>query len=116
MIGKSSSTIVKIAMIFDDVCYPDRGGRNTFRIDLPISVQPADASLVLTETDFLNRLSFNSPLDLKFRADALASTLLLIMRFYSSCPICNRGSLRTRRNRAAQWDAKRAAQPIFLLR
>jgi SIR2-like domain len=37
-----------------------------------------DASLVLTETDFLNRLSFNSPLDVKFRADALASTILFI--------------------------------------
>jgi hypothetical protein len=37
-----------------------------------------DASLVLTETDFLNRLSFNSPLDVRFRADALASTILFI--------------------------------------
>ncbi len=37
-----------------------------------------DASLVLTETDFLNRLAFNSPLDIRFRADALGSTLLFI--------------------------------------
>ncbi len=37
-----------------------------------------DASLVLTETDFLNRLSFDSPLDIKFRADALARTILFI--------------------------------------
>jgi hypothetical protein len=37
-----------------------------------------DASLVLTETDFLNRLAFNSPLDVRFRADALGSTLLFI--------------------------------------
>src|SRR4051794_40793421 len=37
-----------------------------------------DASLVLTETDFLNRLSFDSPLDIRFRADALGSTLLFI--------------------------------------
>jgi hypothetical protein len=37
-----------------------------------------DCSLVLTETDFLNRLSFDSPLDIKFRADALARTILFI--------------------------------------
>ena len=30
--------------------------------------------MVLTETDFLNRLSFDSPLDIKFRADALGRT------------------------------------------
>ncbi|CCD91851.1 putative Sir2-like transcriptional silencer protein [Bradyrhizobium sp. ORS 375] len=37
-----------------------------------------DASLVLTETDFLKRLSFDSPLDLKLRADALANTILFV--------------------------------------
>ncbi|WP_375162025.1 SIR2 family protein [Bradyrhizobium sp. RDT46] len=37
-----------------------------------------DASLVLTETDFLNRLAFDSPLDIRFRADALGSPLLFI--------------------------------------
>jgi hypothetical protein len=37
-----------------------------------------DASLVLTETDFLNRLAFDSPVDIRFRADALGSTLLFI--------------------------------------
>jgi len=37
-----------------------------------------DSSLVLTETDFLNRLSFDSPLDIKFRADALGRTILFI--------------------------------------
>jgi hypothetical protein len=37
-----------------------------------------DSSLVLTETDFLNRLSFESPLDIKFRADALGRTILFI--------------------------------------
>jgi hypothetical protein len=37
-----------------------------------------DASLVLTETDFLNRLSFDSPLDIKFRVDALGRTVLFI--------------------------------------
>jgi SIR2-like domain len=37
-----------------------------------------DSSLVLTETDFLNRFSFDSPLDIKFRADALGRTILFI--------------------------------------
>jgi hypothetical protein len=37
-----------------------------------------DASLVLTETDFLNRLAFDSPLDIRFRADALGSTILFV--------------------------------------
>ncbi|WP_173931985.1 SIR2 family protein [Chelativorans sp. Marseille-P2723] len=37
-----------------------------------------DASLVLTETDYFNRLSFDSPLDMKFRADALGRTILFI--------------------------------------
>jgi SIR2-like domain len=37
-----------------------------------------DASLVLTETDFFNRLSFDTALDIKFRADALGRTILFI--------------------------------------
>ncbi|WP_353644486.1 SIR2 family protein [Mesorhizobium sp. WSM2239] len=37
-----------------------------------------DDSLVLTETDYYDRLSFDSPLDIKFRADALGRTILFI--------------------------------------
>ncbi|WP_024506530.1 SIR2 family protein [Bradyrhizobium sp. ARR65] len=37
-----------------------------------------DASLVLTENDFLDRLSFDSPLDILFRADALGRMILFI--------------------------------------
>jgi hypothetical protein len=37
-----------------------------------------DESLVLAETDYFNRLSFDSPLDVKFRADALGRTILFI--------------------------------------
>jgi hypothetical protein len=37
-----------------------------------------DASLVLAETDYFNRLSFDSPLDVKFKADALGSTILFV--------------------------------------
>jgi hypothetical protein len=37
-----------------------------------------DTSLVLAETDYFNRLSFDSPLDVKFRADALGRTVLFI--------------------------------------
>jgi hypothetical protein len=37
-----------------------------------------DTSLVLTETDYFDRLAFDSPLDVKFRSDALARTILFI--------------------------------------
>lgn len=37
-----------------------------------------DASLVIAETDYFDRLSFDSPLDIKFRADALGRTLLFV--------------------------------------
>lgn len=37
-----------------------------------------DQSLVLTETDYFDRLEFNSPLDIKFRSDTLGRTLLFI--------------------------------------
>lgn len=38
----------------------------------------ADSSLVLAETDYFDRLNFDSPLDVKFRADALGRTILFI--------------------------------------
>jgi hypothetical protein len=37
-----------------------------------------DQSLVLAETDYFDRLGFTSPLDVKFRADALGRTLLFV--------------------------------------
>jgi hypothetical protein len=37
-----------------------------------------DASIVIAETDYLDRLSFDSPLDMKFQADALGKTLLFV--------------------------------------
>src|SRR3954463_1180654 len=37
-----------------------------------------DGSLVITETDYFNRLAFDSPLDVKFRSDALGKTVLFI--------------------------------------
>jgi SIR2-like protein len=37
-----------------------------------------DDSLVITETDYFNRLAFDSPLDVKFRADTLGKTVLFI--------------------------------------
>jgi hypothetical protein len=37
-----------------------------------------DQSLVIAETDYFDRLSFDSPLDIKFRADALGKTILFI--------------------------------------
>lgn len=37
-----------------------------------------DATLVIAETDYLKRLAFETPLDTKFKADALGRTLLFI--------------------------------------
>src|SRR3954463_15916107 len=37
-----------------------------------------DGSLVITETDYFNRLAFDAPLDVKFRSDALGKTVLFI--------------------------------------
>jgi hypothetical protein len=37
-----------------------------------------DRSLVLAETDYFDRLEFDSPLDVKFRADTLGRTLLFV--------------------------------------
>jgi SIR2-like domain len=37
-----------------------------------------DQSIVVAETDYLDRLSFESPLDIKFRSDSLGKTILFI--------------------------------------
>src|SRR5436305_13164304 len=37
-----------------------------------------DDSLVITETDYFNRLAFDAPLDVKFQSDALGKTVLFI--------------------------------------
>ena len=37
-----------------------------------------DSSIVIAETDYLDRLSFDSPLDIKFQADALGRTILFV--------------------------------------
>ena len=37
-----------------------------------------DRSIVLTETDYYDRLSFDSPLDVKLRADALGKSILFV--------------------------------------
>ena len=37
-----------------------------------------DQSIVIAETDYLDRLSFESPLDMKFRADALGRPILFV--------------------------------------
>jgi hypothetical protein len=37
-----------------------------------------DDSLVITETDYLTRLAFEAPLDIKFRADALGKTVVFV--------------------------------------
>jgi len=37
-----------------------------------------DESLVITETDYFNRLAFDAPMDIKFRSDALGKTVLFV--------------------------------------
>jgi hypothetical protein len=37
-----------------------------------------DQSIVIAETDYLDRLSFESPLDIKFRSDSLGKTILFV--------------------------------------
>jgi hypothetical protein len=37
-----------------------------------------DQSIVIAETDYLDRLSFETPLDIKFRSDALGKTILFV--------------------------------------
>jgi hypothetical protein len=37
-----------------------------------------DASIVIAETDYLDRLSFDSPLDIKFQGDALGRAILFV--------------------------------------
>jgi len=37
-----------------------------------------DESLVITETDYFNRLAFDSPLDVKFRSGGMGNTLLFV--------------------------------------
>ena len=37
-----------------------------------------DQSLVIAETDYFDRLAFDSPLDIKFRADTLGRTILFV--------------------------------------
>ncbi len=37
-----------------------------------------DASLVIAETDYFSRLAFDSPLDVKFRSDAMGNALLFV--------------------------------------
>jgi hypothetical protein len=37
-----------------------------------------DQSIVVAETDYLDRLSFESPLDIKFRSDSLGKTILFV--------------------------------------
>jgi hypothetical protein len=37
-----------------------------------------DESIVIAETDYMDRLSFESPLDIKFRSDALGKTILFV--------------------------------------
>lgn len=75
-----------------------------------------DRSLVLTETDYFDRLAFESPLDIKLRADALGKTMLFIG--YSLSDVNIRLLLHNmwRTWRTSGYEKHRPKSYIFMLR
>ena len=75
-----------------------------------------DPSIVIAETDYLDRLSFESPLDIKFRADALGRTILFIG--YSMSDLNIRFLLHRlwKTWRASGYDKDRPQSYVFMLR
>lgn len=65
---------VKVASVVDLVKIPD-GQRQIIKLHGDFD---DDSSIVLTETSYFERLSFETPLDLKLRADLLGSSVLFI--------------------------------------
>jgi hypothetical protein len=66
-----------------------------------------DSSLVIAEIDCFNRRNFASPMDIKFRADALARTLPFVGNSMSEYPspaaqaVAELGAIARRRQKAA---------------
>jgi SIR2-like domain len=75
-----------------------------------------DPSIVIAETDYLDRLSFESPLDIKFRADALGRTILFIG--YSMSDLNIRFLLHRlwKTWRASGYEKDRPQSYVFMLR
>jgi hypothetical protein len=75
-----------------------------------------DPSIVIAETDYLDRLSFESPLDIKFRADALGRTILFIG--YSMSDLNIRFLLHRlwKTWRASGYEEDRPQSYVFMLR
>jgi hypothetical protein len=75
-----------------------------------------DPSIVIAETDYLERLSFESPLDIKFRADALGRPILFIG--YSMSDLNIRFLLHRlwRTWQASGYEKDRPQSYVFMLR
>lgn len=69
--GKEYNKIVKVSDISD--CLPNRREIIKFHGDFT-----DDSSIVLTETSYYQRLQFETPLDIKLRADILGKSVLFI--------------------------------------
>jgi len=75
-----------------------------------------DPSIVIAETDYLERLSFESPLDIKFRADALGRPILFVG--YSMSDLNIRFLLHRlwRTWQASGYEKDRPQSYVFMLR
>jgi hypothetical protein len=75
-----------------------------------------DQSLVLAETDYFNRLAFDSPLDLKFQADALGKTILFVGYSLSDLNIRLILYRLWRRWRESGYEKDRPKSFVFMMR
>jgi hypothetical protein len=75
-----------------------------------------DPSIVIAETDYLDRLSFESPLDIKFRADALGRTILFIGYSLSDLNIRFLLHRLWKAWRASGYEKDRPQSYVFMLR
>jgi hypothetical protein len=75
-----------------------------------------DPSIVIAETDYLDRLSFESPLDIKFRSDSLGKTILFVG--YSLTDLNIRFLLHRlwKTWRASGFERDRPASYVFMIR
>jgi SIR2-like domain len=75
-----------------------------------------DQSIVLAETDYLERLSFESPLDIKFRSDSLGKTILFVGYSLSDLNIRLILYRLWRRWRESGYEKDRPKSFVFMMR
>ncbi len=75
-----------------------------------------DQSIVIAETDYLDRLSFESPLDIKFRSDALGKTILFVGYSLSDLNIRFLLHRLWKTWRASGFERDRPQSYVFMLR